>query len=188
MTPIRRQECCTFCWRLSPCGWRPPGLHDTVRSGEPPTDIQHVGPGSKLRRRTRAAPARELPGAGLTYLAGTWIWATIVSFSFGGVDSPGALLYVSLPASAAWLLGYKAAIRTAGGCLLGAVVFTVLEISRTGRPGVVRLAPGRAAPIKNRAVAPSFSRWWSLPKSRVIQPEIKKQGRKLDERGAGDEA
>jgi len=43
--------------------------------------------------------------ASLTYLAGTWIWATLVFFSYGGVRSPGALLYVSLPASAAWLLG-----------------------------------------------------------------------------------
>lgn len=39
--------------------------------------------------------------ASLAYLAGTWIWATLVSSFFGGVHSPGALLYVSLPASAA---------------------------------------------------------------------------------------
>jgi signal transduction histidine kinase/CheY-like chemotaxis protein len=44
------------------------------------------------------------------------------------------LLYVSLPASAAWLLGYKAAIRTAGWCLLGALVFTVLEMTHAGLP------------------------------------------------------
>ena len=43
--------------------------------------------------------------ASLAYLAGTWIWATLVCSSFGGVHSAGALLYVSLPASAAWLLG-----------------------------------------------------------------------------------
>jgi signal transduction histidine kinase len=67
--------------------------------------------------------------ASLAYLAATWIWATLVSFSFGGVHIPGALLYVSLPASAAWLLGYKAGIWTAGGCLLGALVFTVLEMT-----------------------------------------------------------
>jgi signal transduction histidine kinase/ActR/RegA family two-component response regulator len=67
--------------------------------------------------------------ASLVYLAGTWIWATLICFSFGGVHSPGALLYVSLPVSAAWLLGYKAAIRTAGGCLLGALAFTVLEMT-----------------------------------------------------------
>uniref|UniRef100_Q021V8 histidine kinase n=1 Tax=Solibacter usitatus (strain Ellin6076) TaxID=234267 RepID=Q021V8_SOLUE len=67
--------------------------------------------------------------ASRAYLAGTWIWATLVCSSYGGVRSPGALLYVSMPASAAWLLGSTAAIRTAGGCLLSALVFTVLEMT-----------------------------------------------------------
>ena len=44
--------------------------------------------------------------ASVAYLAGTWLWATLICFSYGGIHSPGALLYVSLPASAAWLLGY----------------------------------------------------------------------------------
>jgi signal transduction histidine kinase/CheY-like chemotaxis protein len=72
--------------------------------------------------------------ASLAYLAGTWIWATLVSYSFGGVHSPGVLLYVSLPASAAWLLGHKGAIRTAVGCLLSALVFTVLEMTHVSLP------------------------------------------------------
>jgi PAS domain S-box-containing protein len=72
--------------------------------------------------------------ASLAYLAGTWIWASLISFSFGGVHGSGALLYVSLPASAAWLLGYKAAIRTGGWCLLGALVFAVLEMTHTRLP------------------------------------------------------
>ncbi len=72
--------------------------------------------------------------ASLAYLAGTWIWATLISSFFGGIHGPGALLYVSLPASAAWLLGYNAAIRTAGGCLLSALVFTVLEMTHTSLP------------------------------------------------------
>ena len=72
--------------------------------------------------------------ASLAYLAGTWIWATLVCFFNGGVHSPGALLYVSLPASAAWLLGYEAAIWTAGACLLGTLVFTVLEMAHLSLP------------------------------------------------------
>ena len=52
--------------------------------------------------------------ASLAYLAGTWFWATLGSSFYGGVHSPGAVLHVSLPASAAWLLGYKACIWTAG--------------------------------------------------------------------------
>ncbi len=72
--------------------------------------------------------------ASLAYLAGTWIWASLISFSYGGIHGSGALLYVSLPASAAWLLGYKAAIRTGGWCLLGALVFTVLEMVHASLP------------------------------------------------------
>ncbi len=79
--------------------------------------------------------------ASLAYLAGTWIWATLVSYSFGGIHSPGALLYVSLPASAAWLLGYKGAMRTAAGCLLGALVFTVLEMTHVDLPFQVKATP-----------------------------------------------
>ncbi len=73
-------------------------------------------------------------GASLAYLAGIWIWGTLVCFSYGGVHSPGALLYVSLPASAAWLVGYNAAITTAGVCLLSALVFTILEMMHVSLP------------------------------------------------------
>ncbi len=66
--------------------------------------------------------------ASLAYLVGTWIWATLVSYSYGGIRSPGALLYVSLPASAAWLLGSAAAKKTAGACLFGSLVFTAVEM------------------------------------------------------------
>jgi PAS domain S-box-containing protein len=66
--------------------------------------------------------------ASLAYLTGTWIWATLICYSYGGVHSAGAVLYVSLPVSAAWLLGYEGALWTAGGCLLSALVFTVLEM------------------------------------------------------------
>jgi signal transduction histidine kinase/ActR/RegA family two-component response regulator len=73
-------------------------------------------------------------GASLAYIAGIWIWGTLIFFSYGGVHSPGALLYVSLPASAAWLLGYTAAVRTAGACLFSAWVFTVLEMTHVSLP------------------------------------------------------
>ena len=72
--------------------------------------------------------------ASLAYLAGTWIWATLTASFFGGVRSPGTLLYVSLPASAAWLLGSATALWTAGGCVLSALVFTVLEMTHVSLP------------------------------------------------------
>ncbi len=70
----------------------------------------------------------------LTYLTGTWIWATLVCTYFGGIHSTGTLLYVSLPASAAWLLGYEGAIWAMGGCLLSALVFAVLEMTHVSLP------------------------------------------------------
>src|SRR4051812_30795357 len=72
--------------------------------------------------------------ASLVYLGGTWIWATLISVSFGGVRSPGALLYVSLPASAAWLLGYKAALKAASGCLVSVLLFAALDIAHVSLP------------------------------------------------------
>ena len=51
-----------------------------------------------------------------------------------GVHSPGVLLYVSLPVSAAWLLGYKAAIKTAAACLLSALIFSILEMRGISLP------------------------------------------------------
>ena len=66
--------------------------------------------------------------ASMVHLAGVWIWATLIFIFFGGVPSTGMVLYVSLPISAAWLLGYRAALWTAGGCLLSALVFAVLEM------------------------------------------------------------
>jgi PAS domain S-box-containing protein len=79
--------------------------------------------------------------ASLAYLTGTWIWATLVCYSYGGVHSPGAVLYVSLPISAAWLLGYEASIWTAGGCLLSALVFTILEMTHVSLSLQARATP-----------------------------------------------
>ncbi len=79
--------------------------------------------------------------ASLAYLAGTWIWATLVCYSYGGIHSPGAILYVSLPVSAAWLLGSEASIWTAGGCLLSALVFTLLEMTHVSLPLQAKATP-----------------------------------------------
>jgi signal transduction histidine kinase/ActR/RegA family two-component response regulator len=65
--------------------------------------------------------------ASMVYLAGVWIWATLIFIFYGGVHSTGMVLYVSLPVSAAWLLGYRAALWTAGGCLLSALVFAIRQ-------------------------------------------------------------
>src|SRR5947199_3054664 len=56
--------------------------------------------------------------ASLVYLAGIWLWATLAVSYVGTIrNTPGMVLYVTLPVSAAWLLGYRAALWTAGGCI-----------------------------------------------------------------------
>src|SRR5947199_2865629 len=55
--------------------------------------------------------------ASLVYLAGIWVWATLAVSYIGIRSTPGVVLYVTLPVSAAWLLGHRAALRTAGGCI-----------------------------------------------------------------------
>jgi PAS domain S-box-containing protein len=109
--------------------------------------------------------------ASLAYLAGTWIWAALVSSFFGGIRSPGTLLYVSLPASAAWLLGYTAAIWTAGGCLLSALVFTVLEITHASLP------LGKATPLGIWAMTVQAVLINAIPVAQIIGRLLESQRR-----------
>ncbi len=61
---------------------------------------------------------------------------------------------MSLPASAAWLLGYNAGIRTAGVCLLCALVFTVVEMTHLSRP--------------LQAQAASLGIWWVIVQAVLV--------------------
>ena len=135
MPPIQRQECYPFSSRLSSCGSQSRFVATIPFA---PVSFARIF-NTAIEEATYAAALVLLRlghfrRASLAYLAGTWIWATLVSSFFGGVHSPGALLYVSLPASAAWLLGYEAAIWTAGGCLLSSLAFAVLETTQVSLP------------------------------------------------------
>ena len=77
--------------------------------------------------------------ASITYLAGIWFFATHIMALNGGIRSPVQVLYVTLPISAAWLLGYEAALWTSGACMGCALVFAVLELAGVRVP---RLIPG----------------------------------------------
>jgi hypothetical protein len=72
--------------------------------------------------------------ASLVHLWGIWMWATLSFLFFGGIRSIGVALFVTLPVAAAWLLGYRAALWTAAGCLGTALVFTILEMIGGGLP------------------------------------------------------
>jgi PAS domain S-box-containing protein len=67
--------------------------------------------------------------ASLIYLASVWIQATVSTSSLGGVRSAGVIFYGTLPVSAAWLLGYHAALWSAGVCVSSMLVFAVLEMT-----------------------------------------------------------
>lgn len=75
--------------------------------------------------------------ASLVYLGGTWLWATLTS-AYPGIRSTTLMLYSTLPVSAAWLLGYRAALWTAGYCIGAMLVLAFLEM--------VGMAPPRAIP------------------------------------------
>jgi signal transduction histidine kinase/CheY-like chemotaxis protein len=68
-----------------------------------------------------------LRDASLLYLCGLWLPATLVIFWNGGIHGVTMVFYVALPISAAWLLGYRAALITAGCCLGSALVMALLE-------------------------------------------------------------
>ena len=79
--------------------------------------------------------------ASIVYLTGTWLFATVVMTLNGGIRSTIQVFFVTLPISAAWLLGYRSALYTAAVCLCTAFVFMVFEARGVYLP---RLIPGTA--------------------------------------------
>jgi signal transduction histidine kinase/DNA-binding response OmpR family regulator len=79
--------------------------------------------------------------ASLVYLAGTWLWASfLISFN-GGIRSPNLALYVTLPVSAAWLLGYNSSLWAAGACVACALVFAIFELVGLNIPRYIPATP-----------------------------------------------
>jgi PAS domain S-box-containing protein len=77
----------------------------------------------------------------LTYMGGMWLSATYSMSMSGGIRSPSQILYVTLPISATWLLGYEAALWASGVCVTCALVIAVLEATRVYVPAAVRGTP-----------------------------------------------
>jgi PAS domain S-box-containing protein len=67
--------------------------------------------------------------ASLIYLWGVWMMATLTTGSMGWVRSPTLILFGTLPVTAAWLLGYSAALWAAGVCMSTILTFAVLEMA-----------------------------------------------------------
>jgi len=64
--------------------------------------------------------------ASLVYVSGTWVVITVVIVLSGAMRSFSLVLYIALPISAAWLLGFEAALLTAALCLVCTLAMVVL--------------------------------------------------------------
>jgi len=73
------------------------------------------------------------------YLAGMWIFTINVMIYNRGIRGEGMMFLVTLPISAAWLLGLSGALWTTGVCMASAVVFAILEMRGSRLP---QLPPG----------------------------------------------
>jgi signal transduction histidine kinase/DNA-binding response OmpR family regulator len=102
--------------------------------------------------------------ASLVYLSGIWLLATIAITLSGGIHSPALVFYVALPISAAWLLGYRAALLGAGMCLGTSLAMAVLEINGLPMP---RYLPGRPLAIWTAIVVAMIIS--AVPIARILQ-------------------
>ena len=88
-----------------------------------------------LLRRNAVRAAR------VVYLVGMWVGFTQIILLNGGIRSVGWAVYIAMAVSAAWLLGYGAALWTAGagiGCML---VVPIFEDRGMGPPRLLRGTP-----------------------------------------------
>ena len=69
-----------------------------------------------------------LRGASLVYVCGTWLIWTVVMVLNGGIHSLAATFYVAIPISAAWLLGYQAALVSAAVSLAIWLILAILDV------------------------------------------------------------
>ena len=80
----------------------------------------------------------------LTYLTGTWALNTITLALSGGLHSPLVALGITLPISAAWLLGYRAMLWATAGYFGSCLLMALLEIAGLGPWSYFPLPPAMA--------------------------------------------
>ena len=79
--------------------------------------------------------------ASLVYMGGAWLYTTLVAAFHTGIYSPVLSLYVTIPISAAWLLGYRAALWTAGVSMSSALAFAIFKILGVEFPPYTKATP-----------------------------------------------
>jgi PAS domain S-box-containing protein len=104
------------------------------------------------------------PQASLVYLAGMWVSATARIAIGAGIHSTTQVVYVTLPILATWLLGYRAAMWTAGTCLGSSLVFACLELV-----GVRAKDPITATPLATWSIMLQVTLMGVVPVAHVLR-------------------
>ena len=81
--------------------------------------------------------------ASLVYLTTAWLYTTLLAAFHTGIDSPVLSLYVTIPISAAWLLGFRGALWTTGLTLASAFAFAIFKIAGVQFPHYLAATPMR---------------------------------------------
>ncbi|HWB87331.1 MAG TPA: PAS domain S-box protein [Bryobacteraceae bacterium] len=71
------------------------------------------------------------------YLTGTWLYATVIIVQNGGIRSPVLALYVAIPVSAVWLLGYRVSLFAGASCIGSAMILVALDIAGVELPHTI---------------------------------------------------
>jgi signal transduction histidine kinase/CheY-like chemotaxis protein len=72
--------------------------------------------------------------ASAVYLGGSWLIFTIIIILGGGARSQDTVFYIALSISAAWLIGYRAALLVVGACASALLIMAVLEVKGVVMP------------------------------------------------------
>ena len=77
------------------------------------------------------------------YLTTAWLYTTLLAAFHTGIDSPVLSLYVTIPISAARLLGFRGALWTTGLTLASALAFAIFNIAGVQFPHYLAATPMR---------------------------------------------
>ena len=72
--------------------------------------------------------------ASWAYLSGIWLISTVIIVLGGGARSQDTVFYIALSISAAWLVGYRAALVVAGICVGSLLIMAIVDVSGRALP------------------------------------------------------
>jgi signal transduction histidine kinase len=106
-----------------------------------------------------------LMAASWVFLCGNWVLNTFLITLSKGIRSHALVFYLVLPISAAWLLGFRAALLTAGVCAVSSLTFALLQQIGIQLPGTF----ASAAPVAYWSEVLVAMIITTVPVSRILQ-------------------